>query len=66
MQKYGPSLYSYLKRNEFRGFLMTDIQNIIKQLLSGVSFLHKYEIFHSHPRKALVLNLHILHEHFIN
>lgn len=36
----GPSLYEFVKANNFRGFWMQDIHSFTKQLLEGLSFLH--------------------------
>ena len=40
----GLSLYEYIKLNNFMGFNIVQIQQIAKQLLEGVDFLHKNDI----------------------
>lgn len=36
----GASMYDFLKQNDFRGFLMQDIQSFAKQSLQALQFLH--------------------------
>lgn len=36
----GVSLYDFCKRNNFRGFWLQDIQNVVCQCLKGLKFLH--------------------------
>ena len=54
----GLSLYEYIKLNNFMGFNIVQIQQIAKQLLEGVDFLHKNNIIHTDlkPENILFVN----------
>ena len=54
----GLNLYEYIKLNNFMGFNIVQIQQIAKQLLEGVDFLHKNNIIHSDlkPENILFVN----------
>ena len=51
----GYNLYKFLKYNEFRGFHLEDIQNIAKQLLTGIKILHKNKIVHTDIKPENIL-----------
>ena len=54
----GLSLYEYIKLNSFMGFNIVQIQNIAKQLLEGIDFIHKINIIHTDlkPENILFVN----------
>ena len=54
----GLSLYEFIKLNSFMGFNIVQIQQIAKQLLEGVDFLHKNNIIHTDlkPENILFVN----------
>ena len=41
------NLYQFLKQNSYRGYSMTQIQDIAKQILEGIAFLNKLNIIHT-------------------
>ena len=51
----GLSLYEFLKMNSFNGFNIVQIQNIAKQILQGVNFLHKLHIVHTDLKPENIL-----------
>ena len=54
----GLSLYHYIKLNNFMGFNIVQIQQIAKQLLEGVDFIHRNNIIHTDlkPENILFVN----------
>jgi len=47
-EKLGKSLYEFIKENNYRGFSLENIRNIIKQILEGLAFIHeKLNIVHT-------------------
>ncbi|GIX65792.1 cell-cycle-associated protein kinase CLK, putative [Babesia caballi] len=51
----GDSLYDFMKRNDYKGFFMADIQKIAFQLLKGLSFLKKNRLIHTDLKPENVL-----------
>ena len=54
----GPNLYEFIKKNSFKGYTITQIQHIAKQVLEGVAFLHSKNIVHTDlkPENILLIN----------
>ena len=54
----GPSLYNFLEDNGFKGYTMSQIQHIAKQIFEGISFLHKNKMIHTDlkPENILLVN----------
>ena len=54
----GLSLYEYIKLNNYMGFNIVQIQQIAKQLLEGVNFIHNNNIIHTDlkPENILFVN----------
>lgn len=54
----GLSLYDYLKMNSFKGFTMSQIQDIARQIFEGIEFLHSINIIHTDlkPENVLLVN----------
>ena len=54
----GLSLYEYIKLNNYMGFNIVQIQQIAKQLLEGVDFIHNNNIIHTDlkPENILFVN----------
>lgn len=53
---YGKSLYDFLKDNEYRGFLMQDLQEFAQQSLEGLAFLHgKMKLTHTDLKPENIL-----------
>ncbi|GFV12040.1 hypothetical protein TNCV_669711 [Trichonephila clavipes] len=46
-ERLGDSLYSFMKENNFKPFLLTQIKHIAYQLCSSVKALHENEIMHT-------------------
>jgi serine/threonine protein kinase len=47
-EKLGKSLYDFIKENDYKGFSIENIQNITKQILEGMSFIHdRLKIVHT-------------------
>ncbi|CAG8698887.1 3610_t:CDS:10, partial [Ambispora leptoticha] len=51
----GSSLYDFLKSNEFNPFPMNQIQNIARQLLTSVEFLHSMHLIHTDLKPENIL-----------
>lgn len=51
----GDSLYEFLKRNDYKGFFVADIQRIAFQMLKGLSFLKKNRLIHTDLKPENVL-----------
>ncbi|EAN33393.1 Protein kinase domain protein [Theileria parva strain Muguga] len=54
-EKLGPSLYDFLEKNDFKGFFISDIQNMAYQLLKGLSFLKKKRLVHTDIKPENIL-----------
>eukprot|EP00742_Colponemidia_sp_Colp-10_P010311 GILJ01011318.1.p1 GENE.GILJ01011318.1~~GILJ01011318.1.p1 ORF type:complete len:375 (+),score=32.29 GILJ01011318.1:26-1126(+) len=54
-EKLGMSLYDFIKKNDYQGFPMKVIQDIGKQILSAVSFLHRISLTHTDLKPENVL-----------
>ncbi|XP_954566.1 serine-threonine protein kinase, putative [Theileria annulata] len=54
-EKLGPSLYEFLEKNDFKGFFISDIQNMAYQLLKGLSFLKKKRLVHTDIKPENIL-----------
>ncbi|GBE62154.1 CMGC Lammer [Babesia ovata] len=54
-EQLGDSLYDFLKRNDYKGFFMADIQKIAYQLLKGLAFLKKNKLIHTDLKPENVL-----------
>jgi len=51
----GMSLYDGLRRNNFRGYWMQDLQVFARQLLKGLKFLHQQQLTHTDLKPENVL-----------
>ena len=49
------NLYQFLKQNSYRGYTMTQIQDIAKQILEGIAFLNKLNIIHTDLKPENIL-----------
>ncbi|CDR97789.1 protein serine/threonine kinase 1, putative [Babesia bigemina] len=54
-EQLGDSLYDFLKRNDYKGFFMADIQKIAYQLLKGLAFLKKNRLIHTDLKPENIL-----------
>lgn len=54
-EQLGDSLYEFLKRNEYKGFFVADIQKVAFQMLKGLSFLKKNRLIHTDLKPENVL-----------
>jgi len=54
----GSSLYSYLKKNRYRGFRLKDVRSFAFQMLIAVAFCHRAGIVHTDlkPENVLLVN----------
>ena len=46
-EKLGPSLYDFLRRNEYQPFPMAVVQAIARQLLEAVAYMHELRLVHT-------------------
>lgn len=46
-ESLGPSLYDYLKRNEYQPFPMSYVRDFSRQLLEAIEFLHSFRLIHT-------------------
>ncbi|KAK2197130.1 bifunctional Protein kinase domain/Protein kinase-like domain superfamily/Serine-threonine-protein kinase [Babesia duncani] len=54
-ENLGPSLYSFLEANEFKGFFIADIQKIAYQVLKGLAFLRQCKVVHTDLKPENIL-----------
>lgn len=52
---YGLSLFDFLKKNRYRPFELSQIQDFAKQLLEAVAFLHKLTLIHTDLKPENIL-----------
>ncbi|KAI9292758.1 kinase-like protein [Neoconidiobolus thromboides FSU 785] len=54
----GPSLFDFLKSNQFQGFPFPHVQHFARQLLNSISFVHNLGLVHTDlkPENILLLN----------
>eukprot|EP01024_Parvocaulis_polyphysoides_P044152 TRINITY_DN405_c0_g2_i1.p1 TRINITY_DN405_c0_g2~~TRINITY_DN405_c0_g2_i1.p1 ORF type:complete len:650 (-),score=110.45 TRINITY_DN405_c0_g2_i1:424-2373(-) len=57
-QKLGPSIFDFLKRNNYRGFPLQLIRSVMKQLLEAVAYMHELKLIHTDlkPENILLIN----------
>ncbi|CEP18192.1 hypothetical protein [Parasitella parasitica] len=51
----GPSVFDFLKSNQFRPFPSTQIQKLAKQLITSVAFLHDLKLVHTDLKPENIL-----------
>jgi serine/threonine protein kinase len=54
----GPSLYDFLKRQQYQPFPISCVQDFARQLLETLEFLHSFRLIHTDlkPENILLLN----------
>jgi dual-specificity kinase len=57
-QKYGLSIYDFLKKNSYKPFMLQDLKSMAYQLLHSVAFLHSLTLIHTDlkPENILFVN----------
>jgi len=57
-EKYGLSLYDFLRKNSFRPFTLPDVKTLGYQLLHSIDFLHSLTLIHTDlkPENILLVN----------
>ncbi|GFH23552.1 protein kinase domain-containing protein, partial [Haematococcus lacustris] len=58
-EKLGPSLFDFLRKNEYRPFPIDLVQDFARQLLLSVSYLHELQLVHTDlkPENILLVSL---------
>ncbi|KAL6751344.1 kinase-like domain-containing protein [Haematococcus lacustris] len=58
-EKLGPSLFDFLRKNEYRPFPIDLVQDFARQLLHSVSYLHELQLVHTDlkPENILLVSL---------
>ncbi len=58
-EKLGPSLFDFLRRNEYRPFPLDLVQEFSRQLLESVQYLHELQLIHTDlkPENILLCSL---------
>jgi dual-specificity kinase len=58
-EKLGPSLFDFLRKNEYRPFPMDLVQEFSRQLLESVAYLHELQLIHTDlkPENILLVSL---------
>lgn len=46
-EKLGPSLFDFLRKNEYRPFPLDLVQGFSRQLLESVAYMHELELVHT-------------------
>lgn len=54
-EKAGLSLFDFIKKNNYRGFTMKQIQKIAYQIFKGIGYLHKHGIIHTDLKPENIL-----------
>ncbi len=57
-EKLGPSLYDFLRRNDYQPFPLAIVQSVARQLLEAVAFMHELQLVHTDlkPENILLRN----------
>jgi len=57
-EKYGLSLFDFMKKNKFKPFLLKHIQHFGIQILQGISYMHELSLIHTDlkPENVLFIN----------
>ncbi|KAJ9534697.1 hypothetical protein QJQ45_013058 [Haematococcus lacustris] len=58
-EKLGPSLFDFLRKNEYRPFPIDLVQDFARQLICSVSYLHELQLVHTDlkPENILLVSL---------
>lgn len=58
-EKLGPSLFDFLRKNEYRPFPIDLVQDFSRQLLEGVAYMHELRLVHTDlkPENILLVSL---------
>jgi dual-specificity kinase len=58
-EKLGPSLFDFLRKNEYRPFPIDLVQEFSRQLLTSVSYMHELQLVHTDlkPENILLVSL---------
>jgi dual-specificity kinase len=51
----GYSLYDYIKKNKYKGYPISYVQTFAKQIITGLSFIHKCNMIHSDLKPENIL-----------
>ena len=54
-EKLGPSLYDFLRRNDYQPFPLSVVQSVARQLLGAVAFMHELRLVHTDLKPENIL-----------
>ncbi|KAI8462996.1 MAG: kinase-like domain-containing protein [Monoraphidium minutum] len=54
-EKLGPSLYDFLRRNDYQPFPLAVVQSVARQLLEAVAFMHELRLVHTDLKPENIL-----------
>eukprot|EP00877_Chromochloris_zofingiensis_P013582 jgi/Chrzof1/8478/Cz03g12050.t1 len=54
-EKLGPSLYDFLRRNDYQPFPMCVVQHVAQQLLEAVAYMHELNLVHTDLKPENIL-----------
>jgi dual-specificity kinase len=60
-EKLGPSLFDFMRKNEYRPFPIDLVQEFTRQLVQAVAYLHNLRLVHTDlkPENILLMSLNI-------